>query len=212
MARGTGFASCRLRTQSRQRLAACTRWNVSATGPPPLPRSKLPAMAQTPERKEARGTPFAASRIRYRYAPRAVNHLLAWRLPARMGRDKDGADLRLRAASGRLGSSVCMKSCTETHCPWLTGFIFPASRDVRSLDAAFAAILACHAPPTVSTELLAERLPWFQAHMAGAAESSRLLSLPDGKEIEKVHGTAPSSVADSLLLRRGAGPAPVPVQ
>jgi len=46
MARGTGFASCRLRTQSRQRLAAC----------------------------------------------------------------KDGADLRLRAASGRLGSSVCIKS------------------------------------------------------------------------------------------------------
>lgn len=22
----------------------------------------------------------------------------------------------------------CMKSCTETHCPWLTGFVFPASR------------------------------------------------------------------------------------
>lgn len=45
-----------------------------------------------------------------------------------------------------------------------------------------------------------------------AAESSWLLSLPDGKEIEKVHGTAPSSVADSPLLRRGAGAAPVPVQ
>lgn len=37
---------------------------------------------------------------------RRYNHLLAWRLPARMGRDK---------------------GCTETHCPWLTGFVFPAS-------------------------------------------------------------------------------------
>lgn len=74
MARGTGFASCRLRTQSRQRLAACKE---ELSRPPARPLCPARSSLYGSRRMSAVGrAPFAASRIRYRYAPQAVNHLL----------------------------------------------------------------------------------------------------------------------------------------
>ena len=47
------------------------------------------------------------------------------RTPALMARGTGFASCRLRTQS-RQRLAAC-KRCTETHCPWLTGFVFPAS-------------------------------------------------------------------------------------